>query len=188
MNAPAPSARSLRNPLFRKGGLARAGAIVACLVVAGCGFQRTYARHDGGTSPVRDAMSQTRIAPISDRVGQIVRNNLLDTMTPYGQPDHAAYWLEVHLTEETHGLSLAHDETITRYNYSLKAKFRLSDANTGETLMVESARVIAPYNVTRSEFATEVSAESAAEHAAELIASQIEGRVAGYFGRTLASR
>lgn len=161
---------------------------LACLSLAGCGFQRTYAAHEGGTSPVRDAMSQVRIAPIPDRVGQIVRNNLLDVMTPYGEPDHPTYWLEIHLKEETRGLSLAHDETITRYNYTLKATFRLSDANTGHTLMVENARVIAPYNVTRSEFATEVSADSAAEHAGELIAGQIEGRVAGYFGRTQASR
>jgi LPS-assembly lipoprotein len=178
----------LRDRRFRRAGFVRAAAILACLVLAGCGFQRTYARHEGGTSPVRDAMSRIQIAPIPDRVGQIVRNNLLDVMTPYGAPDHPAYWLEVHLTEETHGLSLAHDETITRYNYTLKAKFRLSDANTGETLMVENARVIAPYNVTRSEFATEVSADAAAEHAGELIAGQIEGRVAGYFGRTQASR
>jgi LPS-assembly lipoprotein len=156
--------------------------------LAGCGFQRTYATHAGGTSPVRDAMGQVRIAPIPDRVGQIVRNNLLDVMTPYGEPDRPTYWLEIHLNEQTHGLSLAHDETISRYNYTLRATFRLSDANTGQTLMTESARVIAPYNVTRSEFATEVSADSAAEHAGELIASQIEGRVASYFGRTMASR
>lgn len=169
-----------------------AGLIAAAAIVlaplGGCGFQRTYATHADGTSPVRDAMARIQIAPVPDRVGQVVRNQLLDRMTPYGAPDRPAYWLEVHLTENTHGLSLAHDETITRYNYALSATFRLSDAQTGTTLLIAEARAVSPYNVTRSEFATEVSAESAAEHAGTLIADQIEGRVAGYFGRALASR
>ena len=171
---------------------ARIGALVLAAgalpgLLGGCGFERTYAARDGGGSPIRQEMSQIAVAPIPERTGQLVRNTLLDHMTPLGQPDRPAYRLEVRLKEETNGLSLAHDSTITRYKYTLKAAFQLSDARSGQALLVDHARAITPYNVTRSEFSTQVSAEDAASRSAELVANAIEGRIAAYFSRTAAA-
>lgn len=50
---------------------------------------------------ISQEMAQISIEPISQRFGQIMRNELIDLLTPKGTPKSPKYRLFVHLTEKT---------------------------------------------------------------------------------------
>ena len=85
--------------------------LLLVLALCGCGFEPLYVekKHDnmwyyGGDfdTSISQEMAQISIEPISQRFGQIMRNELIDLLTPKGTPKSPKYRLFVHLTEN-HG-------------------------------------------------------------------------------------
>ena len=65
--------------LFRR--LRPTGLLIATIIVAACGFQPLYGSSQGVLSgAVVENLAAVRITAIPDRVGQIVRNDLLDRL------------------------------------------------------------------------------------------------------------
>lgn len=158
-----------------------AAALLATLVLCACGFTPLYATHTA-SGPLSADLAAIRIEPIPDRLGQYVRNNLVDLLNGGFEPGAPAYRLAVRLSEDREGLAIERDTSITRYNYTLMAFYELRDA---EGVIVESgkARAIAAYNVVESQFAT-LSAEKDAEmRAAREVAETIRLRLASGFER-----
>lgn len=84
--------------------------LLLVLALCGCGFEPLYVekKHDnmwyyGGDfdTSISQEMAQISIEPISQRFGQIMRNELIDLLTPKGTPKSPKYRLFVHLTEKT---------------------------------------------------------------------------------------
>ncbi len=151
------------------------------LAVAGCGFQPVYkggAR--GGTVPQMAAIS---VAPIDDRLGQVVRNHLLDLLTPRGAPARPLYRLEVELRETKDGLALEQDESVTRFNLTLHATFEMNDLRTDQTILEGKTRAIAAYNVVRSDYANLIAERDARSRSSQEVAQEIKTRIAVYFRR-----
>ena len=82
--------------------------LLLVLALCGCGFEPLYVekKHDnmwyyGGDfdTSISQEMAQISIEPISQRFGQIMRNELIDLLTPKGTPKSPKYRLFVHLTE-----------------------------------------------------------------------------------------
>ena len=165
--------------------LAKTGFLIATLILAACGFQPLY----GGGQGVMDGavmadMAAVRIAPISDRVGQIVRNDLLDRLNPFGQPASPQYSLFVALEEAKEGLAIQIDDTVTRFNLTLTANYSLNEAATGVVLASGSVRATAAYNVLRSDFANVIAERDAQRRAARVVSDELKTRLAVYFGGT----
>ena len=118
------------------------------------------------------------MAPIEDRLGQQVRNRLLDLLTPKGTPDLPAYRLVVDLERGTTPLLIQLDNTATRFNLRLDAAFSLIDVSTGETVFGDHARSIASFNLTESEFE-----RNAEDRAAREVSDHIALLLAVYFDR-----
>lgn len=99
------------------------GILISFSLLTGCGFRPLH------TSLGRDctACYPIKIATIPDRYGQILRNNLLDLLTPTGQPCAPKYILEVKLQEVLLDTGVAIDETITRKQLTLTADITLRD-------------------------------------------------------------
>ena len=151
------------------------------LTVAGCGFQPVYkggAR--GGTVPQMAAIS---VAPIDDRLGQVVRNHLLDLLTPKGAPARPLYRLEVKLRETKDGLALEQDESVTRFNLTLHAAFEMNDLRTDRKILEGATRAIAAYNVVRSDYANLIAERDARSRSSKEVAQEIKARIAVYFRR-----
>ena len=70
----------------RTGVTARAALFAAAVLLSACGFEPMYGAPRGTPNAAVQGMAETRIALIADRAGQELRNNLLDRMTPLGQP------------------------------------------------------------------------------------------------------
>lgn len=157
------------------------------LTLVGCGFRPLYAV---GTTP--DGMStyfnQVFVEPIPGRQGVHLRNQLLDAMTPEGTPSNAAYQLNVQLKDQKEGLAIQENTQITRYNYTLNAKFELKDSVTGKVLDKGTSRAIAAYNVVDSQFGTQSAERDAQERAAREVGEDIRLRLGLYFENRFGSK
>ena len=115
------------------------------------------------------------------RQGVHLRNQMMDALTPEGTPSAAAYRLSIKLEDVKEGLAIKENTQITRYNYSLTAKYELRDSVSGEVLDHGTARAIAAYNVADSQFATQSAERDAQERAAREVGEDIRLRLGLYF-------
>jgi len=150
-------------------------------VAAGCGFRPLY-KQTSNTDTVKE-FSQISIAQPEDRPSQQLRNYLLDTLTPYGQPDRPLYRLEYRLTEALGSVFVTRSEEITRNNLQLTVAVYLRDYQTGGNLFSLSATSQASYNVTQADYANLVSEKNARERALRDVAEQVRLRLGNYFDR-----
>jgi len=166
--------------LFRR--LRPTGLLIATTIVAACGFQPLYGSGQGVLSgAVVEDLAAVRITAISDRVGQIVRNDLLDRLNPFGEPTSPRFSLGVKLEEAKEGLAIQVDNMVTRFNLTLTANYFLTDAKTGAMLTTGSVRATAAYNVLRSDFANVIGERDARQRAAREIADKLNTRLAVFF-------
>lgn len=164
--------------MFERAHLA-AGTFVAILLLltAGCGFQPVY----GGGAPVRADMAAVEIALIADRSGQLLRNELLDRLTPKGAAQMPRYMLVVELAESKQNLAIRRDDTATRANLILTAQFKLSE-NVSDDLVLEGrSRSLNSYNISTFEFATLSAETDARRRATRELAQDIATQLALYF-------
>ncbi len=150
-------------------------------IVAGCGFRPLY-KQAGNTNTVQD-FSQISIVQPEDRPSQQLRNFLLDSLTPYGQPDRPLYRLDYRLTETVASVFVTRTEEITRNNLQLSVSVYLRDYQTGAVLTSLSTSSQASYNVTLADYANLVSEKNARERALRDVAEQIRLRLGNYFDR-----
>lgn len=145
-----------------------------------CGFQPLY-----GENPVSAAaaerLSRIKVAPIADRIGQIVKNHLEDALTPLGPSSAPLYVLEVTLVEEVDGFGFRSDESITRENLRLEATYRLLRSDNNQPVLVGSARSNMAYDVVRSDFANLSAREDAKRRTAEQLVHIIANRLSLHF-------
>ncbi len=174
---------STEHPRHRRGarGIAAAGAAVWLVAATGCGFQPIHAQRSAANS---DALAAVDIRLISDRPGQMLRNELLQQMQPRGPRTPAQYSLAVGLREAIQNLGIRKDETATRANLTMTAKFTIIQlsgrkmVHTGETKSVNS------YNSLTSDFATLSAREDARRRAIRQLAIDIKERVSVWLVRS----
>jgi LPS-assembly lipoprotein len=161
--------------------------LAAALSLGACGFRPLYAV---GTTPdgVNSYFTQVFVEPIPGRQGVHLRNQMMDALTPDGTPSSAAYRLSIKLEDVKEGLAIKENTQITRYNYSLTAKYELRDSVSGEVLDHGTARAIAAYNVADSQFATQSAERDAQERAAREAGEDIRLRLGLYFENRFGSK
>ena len=167
-------------------GMKRRILIGAALTLSGCGFEPLYGRF--GDSSIADDLATIKVQAIANRSGQILRNHLLDGLTPRGEPQSPAYVLRVELFEPApQDIGITRNESVVRYSYATVARFRLLDAAGAELLRAESSGV-STYEVTNSEFATVAGQLNARERVLSEIANDMKSQIAVWFrtrrGRT----
>lgn len=153
----------------------------AALALSACGFEPLYGERDAAQVPQK--FDTIAVAPIEDRVGQEVRNRLLDLLTPKGVAERPTYRLVVDLESAKTPLLIQLDNTATRFNLRLNATFSLVDIASGKTVYGDHARSIASFNLTESEFATVAAERNAEDRAAREVSDQIALLLAVFFDR-----
>jgi LPS-assembly lipoprotein len=156
---------------------------LAATMVSACGFRPLYGNRGARTGPVQADMTTVQISQISNRSGQILRNRLLDKMTPGGQPTQPSFRLTIKLDENKVPLGIRKDETATRANMIQTAQYALVDVTNGVAVDTGSAQSTTSYNVLDSDFGTIMSERDARRRGIELLAESITLRVALYFNR-----
>lgn len=154
---------------------------IAALLTA-CGFQPIYGENPVSVLPV-EHLSRIEVAPIVDRIGQIVKNHLEDKLTPLGPSSAPLYVLEVTLVEEVEGFGFRPDESITRENLRLAATYRLLRSDNNQPVLVGNARSNMAYDIVRSDFANLSAREDAERRTAEQLVHIIVNRLSLHFLR-----
>jgi LPS-assembly lipoprotein len=158
--------------------------LAATTLIAGCGLRPLYSGGAGGV--VAQSLSSVDVAPIPGRAGFLVRGALVDRMG--NRAGAARYRLEVELDDQITGFGIRLDDEVTRERRTLRARYRLVDAQLGTVLLDASAGSDAGVDVVGSEYATVAAEQTALERLSEDIANQIVSRLALYANRTEAAR
>lgn len=156
-----------------------AGAVAG--LAAACGYSPVYGPRS--TSQVASGLGGVRVGPIKDRSGQILRNHLLDRLNPKGQPAAPEYHLSVIVTENIRNLGIQRDETSTRSDLTLRARFQLVKLGINEPVLQGASSSTNGFNRVNTHYATVVAARDARKRAASEIADDISNRLAAYLKR-----
>lgn len=159
--------------------MTRALALACLLLLSGCGLRPLYA--GGSAGAVATSLSDIRVAPIPERAGWLVRNALVDRLG--GDPSSATYKLEVELDDDISGFGIRGDSAVTRERRTLRARYRLVDAASGQVLLDATAGADAGIDVVSSEYATVAAEQTAQERLATQVADQIVARLGLYMSR-----
>jgi LPS-assembly lipoprotein len=152
---------------------------LAAMLLGACGFRPMHAAYRDGI--VDQQLAQVYVASIPDRVGQMVRNDLIDLLNPEGQPADNRYRLEVELTATRPSTVLSTQELASRRNYTLTANYRLTSADGKTELMKRRHRAVTSFDIVESEFATLAAEDYAQKLAAKQVAEAIQRQVTLYF-------
>ena len=153
------------------------------LAVTACGFKPLYGTDKAGLSDPQAELATVRVSDIPDRLGQLVRNQLVDYLSPTGHASQKRYDLKVSLSLSSEGIALARDQSATRYNVQLIAHFKLTDLTNHKKVFEGQARSIAVYNVITSEYATLIARQDADRRAASDVADELRTRLSVFFSR-----
>lgn len=156
--------------------------VAVMVLVSACGFEPLHGRQQSGASAT-SALSQISIPPIPERLGQLLRIELANLLTPKGPPRTPLYVLNIQLTESKQSLGVRKDATATRANLIISANFNLFDTQADTTLLSGTVRSINSYNILEADFAT-LSAESdARRRASRDLATEIQSRLGIFLSR-----
>jgi LPS-assembly lipoprotein len=167
----------------------RLASLVALAAVAlaasGCGYKPVYGEQSAATvgDGARASLASVRVSGIADRRGQLLRNYLLDRMTPRGEPAVPRYVLAVTTTETTRTTDSRPDGTATRADIIVVARYNLRDATTDLLVFSERSEAVATFNLLTARFASVASEDEARRRAMEQLADQISVQISLFLNR-----
>jgi LPS-assembly lipoprotein len=151
------------------------------LASTACGFQPLHAPGQGARSTPADHLAAVRIVPLEGRVGQQLHNLLRDRLNASGQPREPAYTLRIALRKSTRELGIRKDETATRANLTLSARFELRDLDSRAVLLAGRVVSVNSYDIFDAFYATKVAEDDAVRRGLRQLADDIGLRLALHF-------
>ena len=142
------------------------------VLLAACGFEPLHGRQQSG-SDTSTELSKIAVPPIPDRLGQMLRIELTNQLTPKGQPRAPLYVLTVSVNENKQDLAIRKDATATRANLTITATFSLTDKKTNKSVFNGSLRSVNSYNIIDADFATLTAENDARRRGVRVLATEI---------------
>ncbi|GAB4188024.1 MAG: LPS assembly lipoprotein LptE [Thalassobaculales bacterium] len=159
-------------PSARQARARPAAVILLALALAGCGFRPLHQQGGGGDAA---ALRSIEVAPIPERLGQQLRNELDQRFVSAGQP---AFRLEAGVRAQVSDLAIQKDESAIQSRVIVFASFVLKEAAGGREVTRGASRATVSYTRTPSQYANMVAEEDARRRALREIADDIRSRVA----------
>lgn len=167
-------------------------ALVAVMLslLTGCGFEPLYVEKKSSSewyydsefdTGIMDEMAKVKVELIQDRIGQLIRNDLLDKLTPKGQPKHPKYFLEVtNIRKQEIDQALRNDITATRKKVIYRVTYKLRTAEHKALINGNSVAYLG-YDILRDPYSTTFAQKKIEKNAAKIIANDISLRLGAYF-------
>ena len=152
---------------------------LSLIALTGCGFAPVYG--SGTNSVFEIEMRAIEIKPIENRIGQQLRNQLEQQITPKGGSRVSKYVLVVTLSESKQGLAVKKSEIATRANLNFQASYHIIEKSTKKTLTSGSSRMVTSYNILTETFATLIAEKDARKRAVREISLDITTKIAAFF-------
>ena len=165
-------------------------AVLVLFVVAACGFEPLYVQKtskedkwyfDGDfDNYVTDQMAQIKIVVTGERLGQQIKNNLLDLLTPQGVPAKPKYYLYVNPVQENeYDQALRSDITATRKRIDYKVNYYMTQ-NSKEVMKGNTVSFVS-YDILDNPYSTVISRKKVQQDAAKIMANDIALRLGAFF-------
>ena len=142
-------------------------ALAAALALSACGFQPLYAPQPGAGPGI----GHVQIATIPGRSGHTLRQEL-DRLLRVGAESGPSRTLDITLTEEISNLGIRTDESATRADLRLTARYVLAGV-AGEPPLQGTASSVVSYEIPTAAFGEIAAQDDARERAANLLAQRI---------------
>lgn len=166
--------------------------------LVGCGFEPLYVERaqDQGwyyngkfDTSITDEMSGIKVEPIPDRIGQLLRNELIDRFTPKGEPQKPTYRLVINnINKSVVEQAMRNDITASRERVEYKINYYLYDVTTGKELVKGDSLVYLSYDIMDNPYSTTFSQKKIEKNAAQILANDISLRMGAYFHSTITKR
>ncbi len=155
---------------------------IAALGVSGCGFKPMYATQADGSS-VALTLAGIGIPEKQSRVGQLVRNALLEKIAPVGQGQNERYRLDFSVAQDEFDVSIEKNTDVNRRAYTLKSSYALIDLGSGAQILEGQTFSRVSYDRVQSEFANLQALRNAQQRAAHEVADNIQIRLGAFFSQ-----
>lgn len=158
--------------------------------LSACGFEPLYVEKKNSTewyydgqfdTGIREEMAKVKVELIRDRIGQLIRNDLLDKLTPKGAPTRPEYYLSVtDIQKQEIDQALRNDITATRKKVIYKVFYELRNREHQKLLNGNSVAYLG-YDILRDPYSTTFAQKKNEKNAAKIIANDISLRLGAYF-------
>ena len=149
------------------------------LCLSGCGFQPIFGK--GGKTIIKSEMREIEISPIANRLGQQLRNHLVQNINPFGNSGKSKFVLKVVLTESKQNLAIKKSEVATRANLTFFAAYSVVRKTNGAVMTKGSSSIITSYNILSEPFGTMIAEKDARARAVREISADLTNKVASFF-------
>ncbi len=159
--------------------------------LSACGFKPLYVERKADDkwyyqgefdTSITEEMAKITIAPISDRIGQMIRNDLMDSFTPKGEPSKPAYRFVVDdIKKQVVQQALRNDITATRERVRYTVTYRLYDIKTGKQLVQGNSLAFVGYDILANPYSTTFAQKKVEQNAAKMLSDDISLRIGAYF-------
>lgn len=152
--------------------------VAAALLLAGCGYRPLYGS-SSETAGVAATLSSISIPEAEDRVGQLIRNDLLSSMRA-GEGEEK-YTLFLKPVVKRSGVIDKPLPDVTRNAITLAVSYELVDRSSGSVVHSGKTFSNASFDVIRQPFADLQAETNATERAAHEVSTDIRTRLAAHF-------
>jgi LPS-assembly lipoprotein len=150
------------------------------LALAACGFRPLYSTRTYNVAP---ELAAIKVSSIADRRGQELRNLLYAELNPKGVPAQPIYVLDTDLSVSKQNLAIAKDETVTRANLIIVARYVMRTIETGQILFKSESSATTSFDVVRSEYANIAAEKDAQSRGLKVVSDDMTLRLSFYFTR-----
>jgi len=160
------------------------------LFISACGFEPLYVQKsstedrwyfDGDfDNYVADQMAQIKIIAKGERLGQLIKTDLLDLLTPRGAPEKPKYYLYVTPVKESeYDQALRSDITATRKRIDYKVEYRMTEDS--KDILEGNTVSFVSYDILDNPYATVIARKKVQRDAAKIMANDIALRLGAFF-------
>ncbi len=132
-------------------------------------------------SSVVTELSNVQIPQPQNRIQQLIRNNLISSMSPPGREGDGRYTLVIAPTDDEFDLVIQRNTDVSRRSYRLNVAFSLRDGSSGRKIYSGKTFSEVSYDKITSEFANLQARTNAQERAALQVSQDIRTRLAAFF-------
>ena len=154
--------------------------VAAALLLAGCGYRPLYGS-SSETAGVAATLSSVSIPEAEDRVGQLIRNDLLSSMRA-GEGEQK-YTLLLKPVVKRSGVIDKPQPNVTRDAITLAVSYELVERSSGTVVHTGKTFSYASFDIIRQPFADLQAETNATERAVHEVSSDIRTRLAAYFAK-----
>jgi len=154
--------------------------MIAVSLVGGCAMRPLYGTASADGS-VPAALESVTIPEADNRLGQLIRNDLVSGMRPAGSGAPDRYQLIIASRSREENAVEEEDSHVARRTVRVNATFVLKDISSGKPVFQGKTFSVVSYDRTGQSFADLQAFNNAIERAARVVSTDIRTRVAAYF-------